>query len=137
MVRADRGGVDAHGADPILQPRADEAVVETGRTASHFGGRAGFDGVSGLDPGVDEPLRVPRLEGKEKIALRVGKVIAKYKMAKHFALDITETAFAYRRSADAIAAEAALDGLYIVRTSVPATELDAEQTVRAYVMRPP
>ena len=73
-----------------------------------------------------------RLEGKETIALRVGKVIAKYKMAKHFALDITETAFAYRRSADAIAAEAALDGLYIVRTSVPATELDAEQTVRAY-----
>ena len=64
--------------------------------------------------------------------MRVGKVIAKYKMAKHFELDITETAFAYHRKADAIAAEAALDGLYIVRTSVPATELDAEHTVRAY-----
>ena len=73
-----------------------------------------------------------RLKGREKIALRVGKVIAKYKMAKHFALDITETAFTWRRNADAIAAEAALDGLYIVRTSVPAAELDAEQTVRAY-----
>ena len=73
-----------------------------------------------------------RLSGKEKIALRVGKVIGKYKMAKHFELDITETAFAYPRKADAIAAEAALDGLYIVRTSVPATELDAEHTVRAY-----
>ena len=73
-----------------------------------------------------------RLSGKEKIALRVGKVIGKYKMAKHFELDITETAFAYHRKADAIAAEAALDGLYIVRTSVPATELDAEHTVRAY-----
>ena len=73
-----------------------------------------------------------RLKGKEKIALRVGKVIAKYKMAKHFALDITESAFAWRRNTEAIAAEAALDGLYIVRTSVPATELDAEQTVRAY-----
>ena len=47
-------------------------------------------------------------------------------VAKHFELDITETAFAYHRKADAIAAEAALDGLYIVRTSVPATELDAE-----------
>ena len=58
--------------------------------------------------------------------------IGKYKMAKHFELDITETAFAYHRKADAIAAEAALDGLYIVRTSVPATELDAEHTVRAY-----
>ena len=73
-----------------------------------------------------------RLKGKERIALRVGKVIGKYKMAKHFELDITETAFAYHRKADAITAEAALDGLYIVRTSVPATELDAEQTVRAY-----
>ena len=73
-----------------------------------------------------------RLKGQEKIALRVGKVIGKYKMAKHFELDITETAFTWRRDADAIAAEAALDGLYIVRTSVPATELDAEHTVRAY-----
>ena len=73
-----------------------------------------------------------RLKGQEKIALRVGKVIGKYKMAKHFELDITETAFTWRRNADAIAAEAALDGLYIVRTSVPATELDAEHTVRAY-----
>ena len=65
-----------------------------------------------------------RLSGKEKIAMRVGKVIGKYKMAKHFELDITETAFAYHRKADAIAAEAALDGLYIVRTSVPATTVD-------------
>ena len=73
-----------------------------------------------------------RLKGREKIALRVGKVIAKYKMAKHFELDITETSLTYRRDADAIAAEAALDGLYIVRTSVSAAELDAEQTVRAY-----
>ena len=69
-----------------------------------------------------------RLSGKETIGVRVGKVIGKYKMTKHFELDITETAFAYHRKADAIA----LDGLYIVRTSVPATELDAEHTVRAY-----
>ena len=73
-----------------------------------------------------------RLKGREKIALRVGKVIAKYKMAKHFELDITETSLTYRRNAEAIAAEAALDGLYIVRTSVSAAELDAEHTVRAY-----
>ena len=53
-------------------------------------------------------------------------------MAKHFELDITDSAFIYRRNTEAIAAEAALDGLYIVRTSVPATELDAEHTVRAY-----
>ena len=86
-----------------------------------------------LAPIVAATVREKRtLKGQEKIALRVGKVIGKYKMAKHFELDITETAFAYHRKADAIAAEAALDGLYIVRTSVPATELNAEQTVRAY-----
>ena len=64
--------------------------------------------------------------------MRVGKVIGKYKMAKHFELDIAETSFSYRRKPESIAAEAALDGLYIVRTSLPATELDATQTVRAY-----
>ena len=73
-----------------------------------------------------------RLTGQDKIGLRVGKVIGKYKMAKHFELDIAETSFSYRRKPESIAAEAALDGLYIVRTSLPATELDATQTVRAY-----
>ena len=73
-----------------------------------------------------------RLSGKEKIAMRVGKVIASTRWPSTSSSDITETAFAYHRKADAIAAEAALDGLYIVRTSVPATELDAEHTVRAY-----
>ena len=86
-----------------------------------------------LAPIVAATAREKRpLKGQAKIALRVGKVIGKYKMAKHFELDITETSLTYRRKADAIAAEAALDGLYIVRTSVPTTELDAEQTVRAY-----
>ena len=60
-----------------------------------------------------------RLKGQEKIALRVGKVIGKYKMAKHFELDITETSLTYRRNAEAIAAEAALDGLYIVAHQCP------------------
>ena len=72
------------------------------------------------------------LTGKDHIGLRVGKAIGKYKMAKHFELDIAETSFSYQRKAKDIAAEAALDGLYIVRTSLPATELDATQTVRAY-----
>ena len=73
-----------------------------------------------------------RLSGKDQIALRVGKVIGTYKMAKHFHLDITDTSFSYRRDEEAIAAETALDGLYIVRTNVSADELDAEATVRAY-----
>ena len=72
------------------------------------------------------------LTGQDKIALRVGKVIGKYKMAKHFVLDIKDQSFGYRRDAESIAREAALDGLYVVRTSLPASELDAEGTVRAY-----
>ena len=70
--------------------------------------------------------------GQAKIALRVGKVIGKYKMAKHFDLEITEESFGYRRKPEAIAREAALDGLYIVRTSLPESELDAPGTVSAY-----
>ena len=73
-----------------------------------------------------------RLTGKDKIGLRVGKSIGKYKMAKHFELDIADHSFGYRRDASSIAREAALDGLYIVRTSLTAAELDAEGTVRAY-----
>ena len=53
-------------------------------------------------------------------------------MAKHFDLEIEDDAFGYRRKPESIAAEAALDGLYVVRTSLPAGELDAEGAVRAY-----
>ena len=73
-----------------------------------------------------------RLKGQDRIGLRVGKVIGKYKMAKHFELDITDDSFSYRRKVESIAAEAALDGLYVVRTSLPEETLDAEGTVSAY-----
>ena len=74
-----------------------------------------------------------RLSGESKIGARVGRVIARYKMAKHFEWSIDEKeGFTYRRNASSIAAEAALDGLYVVRTSVPETELDAHGSVRAY-----
>jgi hypothetical protein len=74
-----------------------------------------------------------RLSGESKIGARVGKVIGRYKMAKHFEWSIDEKGgFTYRRNASSIAAEAALDELYVVRTSLPETELDAHGTVRAY-----
>ena len=74
-----------------------------------------------------------RLRGESKIGARVGKVIGRYKMAKHFEWSIDEKGgLTYRRNASSIAAEAALDGLYVVRTSVPETELDAHGSVRAY-----
>ena len=76
--------------------------------------------------------RKRRLTGQDKIGIRVGKVIGKYKMAKHFVLEICDDSFSYRRNPQTIAAEAALDGLYIVRTNLSETELDGEATVRAY-----
>jgi hypothetical protein len=72
------------------------------------------------------------LRGQAEIALKVGAVINRYKMAKHFGLDIAETSFAFHRNADAIAAEAALDGIYVVRTNLPKHALDDAATVGAY-----
>ena len=72
------------------------------------------------------------LRGRTRIALAVGAIIDKYKMAKHFTLTIGEAGFAFARNAARIAAEAALDGLYAVRTSLPATALDDAAAVRSY-----
>jgi transposase len=73
-----------------------------------------------------------KLAGRDQIGLRVGKVINQYKVAKHFALAIGDHTFTFARQHDSIAAEAALDGLYIIRTSVPAAQMDALQCVRNY-----
>jgi len=72
------------------------------------------------------------LKGQDKIALRVGTVIGRFNMKKHFELAITDTTFTFERKTAQIAAEAALDGLYVVRTSLPAETLSAEQAVLAY-----
>jgi transposase len=73
-----------------------------------------------------------RLVGKDKIGLRVGKVLGKYKVGKHFELEITEDGFAYHRNEDRIRDEARLDGIYVIRTSVAAADLGAEAVVRSY-----
>ena len=68
-----------------------------------------------LDPIVAATKRKKRrLKGADKIGVRVGKVVGQYKMAKHFELEIEENSFGYRRTPESIAAEAALDGLYVV-----------------------
>jgi hypothetical protein len=72
------------------------------------------------------------LRGKDKIALKVGKVLNHYKMAKHFVLEVGEDSFTYRRDEDSIAAEAALDGIYVLRTTITAEELDAAGVISAY-----
>jgi Transposase DDE domain len=74
-----------------------------------------------------EPLR-----GAAAIGLKVGAVLDKHKMAKHFTLDIADSRFAFARKTEAIVAEAALDGIYVVRTSLPAAALDDAATVRSY-----
>jgi hypothetical protein len=72
------------------------------------------------------------LRGKDKIALRVGKVINHYKMAKHFTLTITDASFTFTRNTEAIAAEAALDGIYVLRTSLPEHTLGRDDVVLRY-----
>jgi hypothetical protein len=73
-----------------------------------------------------------KLAGRDQIGLRVGKVINQYKMAKHFALAIGDNTFTFARQHAGIATEAALDGIYIIRTSVPAAQMDAPGCVRSY-----
>jgi transposase len=72
------------------------------------------------------------LAGRDKIGVRVGKVLNKYKVGKHFALTIEETGFQFKRLEQQIAAEAALDGLYVIRTSVPKKQMTSAEAVRSY-----
>lgn len=77
-------------------------------------------------------VQAGRLRGQDKIGLRVGRVINQYKVAKHFTLGIEDRAFSYARKTESIAAEAALDGLYVIRSSVAAPDMDSAECVRHY-----
>jgi hypothetical protein len=72
------------------------------------------------------------LRGAANIGLRVGKVLNRFKMAKHFHLQITDHSLHYQRNEENIAAEAALDGIYVIRTSVSQELFDSQEAVRAY-----
>jgi hypothetical protein len=72
------------------------------------------------------------LRGQDKIGLRVGKVLNRRKVAKHFTIDIGEDRFSYARNQDSIAAEAKLDGIYVLRTSVEPGDLDSGEVVSSY-----
>lgn len=86
-----------------------------------------------LDAVVQAVARAKQpLRGKDKIGLRVGRDLKDTKMKKHFELTIEDDSFSYRRLDEQIASEAALDGLYVVRTSLSEETLAAEQTVSAY-----
>jgi hypothetical protein len=72
------------------------------------------------------------LAGADRIGVAVGKVVDTYKMAKHFDITITDTTLTVTRRQEQIAAEAALDGIYVLRTSVPGDQLDTPGVVTAY-----
>ncbi len=73
-----------------------------------------------------------RLRGQDKIGLRVGQVVNRYKVAKHFLLAITEDSFSFQVNEDRVAREAELDGLYVIRTSLPRERLGSADAVRSY-----
>lgn len=72
------------------------------------------------------------LRGADAIGIRAGRVLGRFKVGKHFRYEITDTDFTFERNLPAITAEAALDGIYVIRTSVARDTLDAERTVEAY-----
>jgi hypothetical protein len=72
------------------------------------------------------------LRGQDKIAVRADRVLSRRKVAKHFTVQITGDSLRYARDQDSITAEAALDGIYVLRTSVAATDLDSPQVVSSY-----
>ena len=84
-----------------------------------------------LEP-IKASVEAGRLAGADKIGVRVGKVVGRHKMAKHFAVTITDTTISWERNTEAITAEAALDGIYVIRTSVSAQTLPAAGVVGAY-----
>ena len=81
---------------------------------------------------VRDQVTAGRIKDPDKIGVRTGKVINHYKVAKHFIPGISDGRFAWHRDQAAIDAEVALDGIYIIRTPVPAAELDAPAAVTAY-----
>ena len=81
---------------------------------------------------IKERVDAGRLKKADAIGLAAGKVVNRYKLAKHFELAIGENRFTFERKGEAIAAEAALDGIYIIRTSVVAARMDAAECVRNY-----
>jgi transposase len=82
--------------------------------------------------GTDTQRPKRRLQGQDQIGLRVGRVLQRFNVAKHFVVTMTDDGLTYRRDMDRMAQEAALDGVYVIRTSVAETDLAPEETVRAY-----
>jgi transposase len=81
---------------------------------------------------IAERVERGTLTGADQIGLAVGPALKRYRVKKHFEVKITDTAFTYKRKTEQIEQEAALDGIYVLRTSVPDSALDAGEVVRSY-----
>ncbi len=81
---------------------------------------------------IRKRVQAGTLAGKAEIGLAVGAVANRYKVKKHFLFEIADDRFDYRRNQERIAEEAALDGIYVLRTNAPASELDGADVVRSY-----
>jgi hypothetical protein len=91
--------------------------------------------LSATERGLQEiAARVERgtLTGADQIGLAVGPALKRYRVKKHFEVKITDTTFTWKRKTEQITAEAALDGIYVLRTSVTDSELDSGEVVRSY-----
>jgi len=81
---------------------------------------------------ISDAVSAGRLLGAGKIGIRVGKVVGRHKMEKHYTLSITDSAFTFTRDQAAIDLEAALDGIYVIRTSVPTSQMNPDTVVTTY-----
>ena len=81
---------------------------------------------------LSQKINKGQLYGQDKIGVRIGKVINKYRVGKHFDLDISDNDFSFAINQERVKQEAALDGIYIIRTSLPKEQMDANETVRSY-----
>jgi len=91
-----------------------------------------LDATEALLAPIQAAVTAGRLAGADKIGLRVGKVLGRHKMAKHFTVEITDTTFTVTRNQPGIDAEAELDGIYVIRTSVAADDLHTPAVIQAY-----
>ena len=121
-------GFDAMAAEVAAKSNENTKLAETrlARFQRHI------ESIAGKLDKVRQRTKQGQLQGKDVIGVRVGKVVNKYKMSKHFVLHITDDSFGFEIDQEAVDAEAALDGIYVVRSSVSPETMDTDQTVRSY-----
>ncbi len=94
--------------------------------------KASLESVCKAIEGIRFLVECGKYGGQDKIGVRIGNVLNKYKVAKHFVLNIRHDGFDFNIDDKKVTAEAALDGIYVVRTSLPNKRISAKDTVRSY-----